>query len=207
MHHEFITRLTNALETEVCRRPWLRISEHALIKKLQDSPYHFFVGLDFSTPEALFEAHFLIFHCLYRIKEKLRATGNGSLTISALCIEYTAPADQVANQSLSAIDSGIAPRDPLEAYYLDINNLVTTSARDLQEMLAQFWVRASTSETAKKHLDILGVPPDSDLETIRQRYRQLASLNHPDKGGCTRKQQALNEAMAYFKNLYQNHRH
>lgn len=40
-----------------------------------------------------------------------------------------------------------------------------------------------TTDTLTDHYGVLGVPPDSDHDTIRKAYRKLAMLRHPDRGG------------------------
>lgn len=56
-------------------------------------------------------------------------------------------------------------------------------------------------EARQKRLDhqnpyeVLGVPPESSIEQIKQRYRQLAKVFHPDmQNGDTSAMKRLNEA-------------
>lgn len=42
--------------------------------------------------------------------------------------------------------------------------------------------------------ETLGVPADADRETVRRRYRELASENHPDRGGDAARMAAINVA-------------
>jgi len=49
-----------------------------------------------------------------------------------------------------------------------------------------------TREELLKRLHLL---PDAPPELIKVAYRELAKLNHPDKGGDTRRMQELNEAV------------
>ena len=41
---------------------------------------------------------------------------------------------------------------------------------------------------------LLGASPLEDLDAIRERYRALALVHHPDRGGSAERMQALNEA-------------
>jgi DnaJ-class molecular chaperone len=41
-----------------------------------------------------------------------------------------------------------------------------------------------------------------DLGLIRQRYRQLVSLHHPDRGGSTERIQSINLAMEILTRYY-----
>lgn len=44
------------------------------------------------------------------------------------------------------------------------------------------------------HYDTLGVKPDASPEAIKKAWRRLSSSAHPDKGGSTERQQAVNQA-------------
>jgi DnaJ-class molecular chaperone len=44
------------------------------------------------------------------------------------------------------------------------------------------------------HYDTLGIPRDADATAIKKAYKSLASKNHPDKGGDTKKFQDINTA-------------
>lgn len=43
--------------------------------------------------------------------------------------------------------------------------------------------RRRWEKTAPNEFDILGIPQDSDLSTIKKAFRKLAKVHHPDKGG------------------------
>jgi curved DNA-binding protein CbpA len=48
--------------------------------------------------------------------------------------------------------------------------------------------------TRAEALEILGLPPDADRETILAAWRKLIKLNHPDHGGSKYIAAKLNEA-------------
>ena len=41
-----------------------------------------------------------------------------------------------------------------------------------------------------------------DLSRIKQRYRQMVSLHHPDRGGSTERLQSINLAMEILERYY-----
>ena len=60
------------------------LSEYALLQELATSLAFFNIsGLD---TLALFQRHFLLYHCLYRLQQALWASASGHLQISALAI-------------------------------------------------------------------------------------------------------------------------
>jgi hypothetical protein len=53
------------------------------------------------------------------------------------------------------------------------------------------WLRALDGQDPYR---TLGVSPSDTAEVIRERYRELALENHPDRGGSIEKMRAINEA-------------
>ena len=54
------------------------------------------------------------------------------------------------------------------------------------------------------HYKTLGIEPNADLEQIKNAYRKLALINHPDKGGDTEKFYKIQEAYEILKKQYDN---
>ena len=157
-----------------------------LLKELATSLAFFNIsGLD---TLALFQRHFLLYHCLYRLQQALWESNSGHLQISALAIRL--------HPSQSTPGEQLAEPDPLRTYYLDLGQLDKTLQTDLNEILADFWLRLARRDTRAEALMILGLTDPVDDKQIQQRYRQLVMSHHPDRGGDTATLQLLNAAIA-----------
>ncbi|SHN01326.1 DNA-J related domain-containing protein [Phytopseudomonas punonensis] len=144
----------------------------------------------------LFRSHFLLFHTLYRLRDQLHAERQASLQISPLCIRLL---------PYQGTESALSEREPLRDYYLDLTHLRDTGADDVDKMLGAFWMRLQGAEDKQHALATLELDEQQgtlDLAAIRQRYRQLVSLHHPDRGGCTQQLQRINSAMETLQRYY-----
>lgn len=169
------------------------ISEWALLKELQREHVAGFRELDLTEPLALYRSHFLLFHCLYRLRDELCRMGGERLQIHCLRIVlYPGPAESAAGGR-----SAVARRaDPLQAFYLDLANLDAVDAAQVEAMLSDFRYRLQEPDGRRaRALEVLGLDASAGREEIRRRYRQLAQRHHPDRGGDTATLQRLNEAM------------
>mgnify|MGYP001824949680 FL=1 len=135
----------------------------------------------------LFQKHFLLFHALYCINRQRVADRQGALHISPLLII-----------SLAYVEAStqIGEPDELADYYLNIENLQGTTEDNVNDLLDAFWVRYLNNEQRGDALQVLGLSDPVTDRQIVQRYRKLAAVHHPDKGGETGKIQAINEAYA-----------
>jgi DnaJ-domain-containing protein 1 len=97
---------------------------------------------------------------------------------------------------------GLVVADPLRSYYLDLEQLDTTTLEDVEALLESFWTRQTDEGGTKSALALLDLDESASYAMIRRRYRQLVSRNHPDRGGCTATLQSLNSAM---ESLRQRH--
>ena len=163
-------------------------TEHALLRRLEETEIAPFAGADLGDPMALFRVHFLLFHCLYRLQDRLAADGDWldihCLNIALRPLRSAPPADTRA----------MARADPLRTYYLELANLDAMDAETLEAMLSGFWRRLDGGERHREALDLLGLEDPVDPDQVTRRYRQLAQQHHPDKGGDTETLQRLNEA-------------
>ena len=178
---EFLDRLADLLQ----RHP-AGLSEHQMLRLLQDADYFPFLGASPWEPHALFCAHFLLFHALYRLRDRAWQRREAQIEISPLNIRW---------QAYRASDAGLARPDGLRDYYLDLTHLERTSARDVDELLAAFWMRFQSQDQRAEALMELGLSDPVDDATIKRTYRQLAMRHHPDRGGDTARLQALNAAV------------
>ncbi len=162
------------------------LSEYELLRTLARAlPYFNIDGLD---TLALFQRHFLLFHCLYRLQQDLWKHASGQLAISALSIRLSAYQPGQARQLDTA--------DPLRAYYLDPGHLVSTGQSELDALLGSFWTRLARRGHRTEALAMLGLADPIEDSAIKQRYRELVMTHHPDRGGDTARIQILNAAMS-----------
>lgn len=144
----------------------------------------------------LFRIHFLLFHTLYRLRDQLHAERSALLQISPLCIRML---------PYQAGEQAMSESDPLRDYYLDLNHLRDTDAEDVDKLLGAFWVRLLGGDEKQSALAVLELDERGgslSLSIIRQRYRQLVSLHHPDRGGSTQQLQRINQAMETLQRHY-----
>lgn len=164
------------------------LSEYELLQRLRADARVEFASERLDDTRELFRTHFLLFHHLYRLRDRLRGEGAGDLEIHTLKIRWYA-AGPAAYRAL-------ARPDPLRAYYLDFDNLDGTTREDIDDLLGRFWARLSRYDRRGEALAVLELPAGADLETIRRQYRRLAMRHHPDRGGDPERLQAIHAAMA-----------
>lgn len=166
------------------------LSEHEMLRLLQRD-WFAFLGDSPWQPHALFCAHFLLFHALYRLRDAAREARRAHLDIGPLCIRWL---------PYRAADSAVATVDALREYYLDLANLEATSAQDVDALLASFRSRLQRNDGRAAALQELGLADPVDDALIKRTYRQLAMQHHPDRGGDTQRLQAINAAVDLLLN-------
>ncbi len=150
------------------------ISEYELLKQLSGENTDKTWSEAFADRLSLFKAHFLLFNALYRLRNRLLERKLGRLEINPL------------NMRLQAYQEGEAAVDAFDAlmeYYLDFANLDNTTAREVDDMLANFHLKCAGQDKRRQALQILGLRDPVDDHTIKQQYRRLAMEHHPDRGG------------------------
>jgi hypothetical protein len=162
------------------------LSEHQLLRRLYDAGHLPFLGASPWEPQALFCAHFVLFHALYRLRDRAWQAQQAHLEIRPLNIRW---------QPYHGGQGGLARPDTLREYYLDLSNLEQTSARDVDALLAAFWVRFQRRDQRAAALMELGLSDPVDDATIKRTYRQLVMQHHPDRGGETERLQVINAAV------------
>ncbi len=133
----------------------------------------------------LFRRHFLLFHALYRLRDRLRQSGTGDIEIDPMCIRLLA---------YRSGEPAVGSRDGLRAYYLDLNNLDSTDAADVTRMLKGFDAQVRRREQRAHALATLELTEPFDEASVRRQYRRLAMRHHPDRGGDAERLQAINRA-------------
>lgn len=189
-----IQHLLVAVEHELRTAP-AGMDELSLIKVLQKPPWELLGDVVFSEPEKLYPVHFLLFHVLYRLRDKLFETGE-SLRISPLGI-------RIETQAVVSGEGSPDRVDTLRQFYLDLSQYQLPEEA-IQRMMDDFRSGApgpapAQSETRKaaKVLGFNAVP--ADFRAVKQRFRRAVMHAHPDRGGNTETIQYLNQAFAVLK--------
>ncbi len=171
------------------------ISEYQLLKRLRDDEYALLPRLELDDHLGLFQTHFLLFHTLYRLRDRLYAEQHSVLHISALLIELS---------DYQAGEAALCEADPLRDYYLDLANLETTGEADVVALLTNFWRRLQLGEPDRiaAALEVLELEAAEDFEQIKRQYKRLVMSHHPDRGGEGAKMHALNEALEVLRLHY-----
>jgi len=163
------------------------LSEYDLLQILRSAGEPEFGEVSFQDAHTLFRVHFLLFHVLYALRERLWQEGAAQLEINPLRIvlaPYRASGSPLP-----------AARDPLRDYYMDLNNLEQTTAAELEAMFDNFWSRLNQTQQRQRALEALGLEDPVDNLTIKRHYRRLAMRHHPDRGGDKAQLQIINAAM------------
>ena len=151
------------------------IREFDLIRHLCNRGDNLLQEDPFRDELSLFQTHFLLFHVLYRLQQTLTATKTSRVEISSLHIQLSPYVEPTAMT--------LETHDPLQEYYLNLDNLKTTSEQDVQDLLESFWKKFAGLERRQAALVILELEDPVSTDDIRQQYRRLAMKHHPDRGG------------------------
>ncbi|MFC1747392.1 DNA-J related domain-containing protein [Pseudomonadota bacterium] len=187
-------QLLESIILDILGRHATGLSEYQLIDELKLVGGSGFDDGVYDSDLAMFQNHFLLFHSLYRLRDRLISDGSAGVDIHCL------------NIKLTKIDSSTpllpTAHDPLREYYLDLTQLEGTSAEDVDTLLENFWQRYVSHDNRAWALEVLGVEVTADYAEIKARYRCLVMEHHPDRGGDKLKLQVINEAMAHLKRLH-----
>ena len=144
----------------------------------------------------VFRVHFLLFHHLHRLRQALQTLGLGTLEIHCLRVRLAPLESPAPNREQLP-----RPPDPLEGYYLDLENMARTTREDVQEMLRWFWRRYRVHGRREEAMAALGLGPETSLPDARRRYRALVREHHPDRGGDAAAFRKVVEAMEVLRLL------
>lgn len=169
------------------------LSEFDLMRWLQEPEQGIFQAGALSDNLTLFRSHFILMHCLYRLRQRWFEQQSATLTISALHIQR-GPWTQCTDK---APDS----HDPMAAYYLDIGEL-DTDREAIDELLTGFWKKMLLPEQLDEDLKILELSSAVTIEQIQIQYRRLVMRHHPDRGGDQHRFCQIQAAYQRIKNRY-----
>ena len=171
------------------------MSEFELISALKKPPYSVFDTNALSDSLVLFQTHFMLFHVLYHLRKDWRSDGSGELDIGATSIKLS---------PITIDKKTLSKADPLADYYLDWQHFSSTSERDVNEMIDDFWqamggtnisLQADDATLAEAALCLGIADLDSlNLAQLKIQYRKQQHIAHPDKGGSVEEAQKISAA-------------
>lgn len=151
------------------------ITEYLIIKSLEK--HIGFKDIDDDEQLAIFQKHFMVMNALHQLKQRLWDDDQLRLDISPLHIQLISSTQYSGTQISEHTD------EKLNNYYLDWSNLENTSANDVEKLLNKFWGLYISADKRAEALAVLNLEEDAGSKTISNRYRELAAIHHPDKGG------------------------
>ncbi|TCV82334.1 DNA-J related domain-containing protein [Sulfurirhabdus autotrophica] len=152
------------------------ISEHLILKALKD--HTGFTEIADQGHLALFQKHFMVMNALYQLQNSLWNEEQLTLKISPLQIQLH-PCDRQGNLGSLALAESTA----LRSYYLDWHNFKNTSEEEVSALLHNFWRRFINTDDRAAAMQALNLKFGASADEITRRYRELAAIHHPDKGG------------------------
>ncbi|MGW8247262.1 MAG: DNA-J related domain-containing protein [Acidiferrobacterales bacterium] len=170
-------------------------SEYDLIQYLRDRELFNLDPDELLSSDSLvmFRIHFIVFHALYRLRDRVRQQAINDIDLNPVCIRLL---------HYQNSESALVEYDALYEYYMDTGNLENTGSEDVDEMLQRFWLRLGNSERRAEALKELGLNDPISDDAIRKQYRRLAMKHHPDRGGKREKLQRINAAVSILLNSY-----
>lgn len=187
------------------------LKEYHLLKTLAQAGYtQFELGKDALS---LFQAHFMLFHLLYRLQNQWLEAGLGTLYIHTLEIRFE-PFEKAENLSKFPAQpsktANLDRFDPLKTYYLDFSAYYQTQSDEVRQLLKDFWLtfaqqpfqRIQGNLSYQQALTLFDLEPSFSPQTLKQRYRQLRQQTHPDKGGNASDFQQVLEAYEILQATY-----
>ena len=169
--------------------------EYDLMEMLDQRCVEGFGHAAFADQLSMFQSHFILFHCLYVLRDRLHQNGEAGLDIHCLSIKLTPYKNQT--------DGLPKKHDPLHGYYLDLKNFDKTDAREVDRLMNDFWQRFVAMDDRQQALEQLGLADPVEYGDIKSRYRRLVMEHHPDRGGDHERLQMINEAMRTLDRIYQ----
>ena len=168
-----INQLIATIEQLIQARDFEFISEHQLIKTLQSPSYNLLTSLALKHSHELFQLHFLIFHSLYRLKDKWFKAGVGELLISPLKIGliYDNNLNKITNNKTTEGNT-VTSVDPLAEYYLNLNHLTETSAQEIDQLILSFWKELYQPTAHHDALTLLNLSTPAGYGDIKKQYRR-----------------------------------
>lgn len=162
------------------------IKEYDLLLILKEKGLPLFKDLEFADPLVLFRTHFMLFHLLYHLRDRLDMAKKGIVEIHALKIVLLPW--QSNSRGLPQV------RDRMGEYYRDLAQIEGTGRPEINAMIEQFWQDYIAYQFRPESFSVLGLDQKATRAEIKQRYRSLAKQHHPDRGGDAAEFQRIRDA-------------
>lgn len=178
------------------------MKEYDLMEELRETVPGLFDFGPLHRDLALFRSHFILFHQLHLLRRRLLREERFILHIHCLEIRLVPFSPSSSGSSATSGSSGgaeLESHDPMGEYYLDVSNLEGVGEREVEEMLQGFYRRLESWWSREGDLATLGLPADAAMEEVERRYRELALVHHPDRGGDEECFRAIGEAVARLR--------
>ena len=143
------------------------LSEHELLKRLRER-HSLFVNFNAREPLSLFRGHYLLFHMLYRLRDRLGRERRGRLLIDPLRI-FLEPRGWADGSPSSAASLAPSESDESSAWYGDLNRWATMTAAEVIELLDRF--HAARRTNGRRRAALAGktrwtTPPSSTITGV-----------------------------------------
>ena len=167
------------------------IKEFDLVSRLREKKINFFDFENLQDPVVLFRCHFLLFHLLYTLRDRLREEGRGDLEIH--CLKISLRPFQSSSDLIPEV------KDTLQEYYLDFKHMEEVVKEDVEKMIDSFWDKYAKFNLRTEALAVLNLEAAATEEDIKKRYRKLVLDHHPDRGGDATEFNQIIEAMEVLR--------
>lgn len=181
------------------------LSEFALFAALAKAGFSAFEREVFADNLRMFRSHFVLFHVLYSMRDRLALACEGHLTIEAMRIRLSpwgsdGRASEGTSEHGGSDQRALAEHDPLRDYYLDLAHLETTEG-ELRTMLDAFWERFAADDRQADALRVFDLDARASWTDVKERHRALVFEHHPDRGGDEKKLAQINTAMRVLETV------
>ena len=173
------------------------LKEYDLLVLLKEMELPIFTEAVLSDNLKMFQGHFMLFHLLYELRERLNAERRGDIDIH--CLKIRLCSYHQADDPLA-----VARPDNLREYYLDQANMDGVDAIDVERKIDDFWRQYYRFDRYPESLAVLGLDHSATDRDIKKTYRKLAQEHHPDKNGDPEKFRRISEAAETLLGGYAN---
>ena len=174
-------------------------NEHQIIKHLQENNIPPFDQFKLAYAKDLFNAHFLCMHALYNLKNSYLIDKRYQLIIQSVRVERF---PYIEHSATGAESTKISTSDPLASYYLDPKHYFETREDDITDMLKSFWTKYLAQDQKQAALNTLKLPANANAKMIKDQYKRLSHIHHPDKGGSAEMFNKVREAKSILDTLF-----
>lgn len=151
---------------------------------------------------SIYQKLFITQSALCELSIDYELTSSFELVLTPVAVYLVSVADQDERDSSSEsneLRNDLDRLTPNFEFFSDQNNFFGTTADDVQRLLGNFWKRFERFSGRDQALLVFGLDEDADQREIKVRYKELASVHHPDRGGDAKEFIRLREAYEVLK--------